>query len=748
MSSVEADATAPRVYKCHVCKGRSFGPDQEAYNKYVVLPKTWPNNGYVHVGTYYYMCMHSNIRHLDSDHHLQNLVPLALDINRIPCTVCSCVISGYTNHVDHMKSKGHKDKMAKVEEKEAFSEASSVIPGRDQQHHCRPCNVDISGDRNLEQHNSSDRHRMKARLLQEQVDSSTIEQQQQVVLGTLMQQRQQVHQPSAPCLTDTSSTSRHCMSCGCDISGEDNWKQHLSGKQHFRRSSQFGMSHQGRAPLSASSPAQSVSPSNDRYCNLCKVTICGENNWHQHLTGKQHRKNSDKMGDEEQLTTNSTTPTRQRSLFQSEDDEMWTALMGQELHQEHQPAATHSSSSKVSSSTTPTRQRSLFQSQDDEMWTALMGQDLHQEYQLAATHSSSSEMSTITSKSQNGPCRLITVSSSTPSTTTRYCNECKATVCGEDNWRQHLMGKQHKKSVLKGGPSGGSPIESFHCETCKATMTGEESYRDHLRGQKHQRREAGARRKLESRDEALEEFLSIVGSSGERDEDLIFPKVCPTCQVQIASCKTNWLTHLSGAKHKDYKRIWETSERACQVKDGNVLASPVSSTQYEGGRDPGSVGRNGGDGDRDDDGTVYKKGLGYMLIINQSFEGSAKWYREGSDADVIRLHETFNCFNYEIRTEHDLSLFHIVRVLEETRKHLNQNPKKYSSLAVWLMSHGKGREIMSKETLWFDVDKLPAMFSKTLCPGLSGGRPLQARYIHKAHCSCHNVPYLVLYTTT
>ncbi len=362
-------------------------------------------------------------------------------------------------------------------------------------------------------------------------------------------------------------------------------------------------------------------------------------------------------------------------------------------------------------------------------------------------HSASSSAFSASSSSHSASFSPVSGSSSLPgyssaaqstgASVDRACNVCGVVVCGEDNWRQHLDGARHRRNeerMLSAGTAalmspkleGAHPATTttittgrdFYCETCHASATGEESFRDHLNGRRHRSREAAQKRSSEPDDQAMEEFASIVRYDEAGNER--YPERCPMCSVQISQCKTNWLAHLRGAKHKDYRRIWETSNRSSQVKDGNFASSAARYCAAEERATRRDDDHDDDDSDSDEFDDAYSQGLGYLLIINQEFKGDPTWERKGSEADVIRLHETFKTFNFEVRTENDLTYDDIIRVLGETREHLNRSPDRYSCLAIFVMSHGKEREVMALETrLWFSVDQLPEIFSNRACPGLS-----------------------------
>jgi hypothetical protein len=60
-----------------------------------------------------------------------------------------------------------------------------------------------------------------------------------------------------------------------------------------------------------------------------------------------------------------------------------------------------------------------------------------------------------------------------------FCEICKITCYGENNYQEHLKGKKHLNNA-----NGGSKIR---CDICDIYCSGESNYRDHLAGKKHKK---------------------------------------------------------------------------------------------------------------------------------------------------------------------------------------------------------------------------------------------------------------------
>ncbi|XP_012501593.1 PREDICTED: zinc finger RNA-binding protein 2 [Propithecus coquereli] len=75
-----------------------------------------------------------------------------------------------------------------------------------------------------------------------------------------------------------------------------------------------------------------------------------------------------------------------------------------------------------------------------------------------------------------------------------YCDICKISCVGPQNYRQHLEGQKHKKkkeaAQKMGTQPDGSPLGvqgRLHCGLCAVSCTGADAYTAHIRGARHQK---------------------------------------------------------------------------------------------------------------------------------------------------------------------------------------------------------------------------------------------------------------------
>lgn len=74
-----------------------------------------------------------------------------------------------------------------------------------------------------------------------------------------------------------------------------------------------------------------------------------------------------------------------------------------------------------------------------------------------------------------------------------YCDICATSICGDDNWRKHLVGKQHltkaARTLRSSEDRPGTPTKdiggNYFCTVCNVPTTGFEPYQEHCRGAKH-----------------------------------------------------------------------------------------------------------------------------------------------------------------------------------------------------------------------------------------------------------------------
>ncbi len=656
---LETDAAPPPRYFCHVCSFKTFG-DQMDYHK-----------------------------HVETQQHLANQVKMSDDANRLPCDVCKVNISGYESYIVHMKSKKHKNNMTSFWEERikngggestsvGFSRSSSrsppqIVPGRDEQHFCDDCQKPVSGDGNWQIHLASERHRKKAaettNALQEQLTRMTVS---EPTFSQLLLQGQRQQQllvlpgppPTVPAPFPQSPGS--VSSSGGDIS---------------------------------------------RRCQICGVNVCGEANWRQHIGGKPHKKKEQNMRmDSPQSVLPSSSYVPPPAAFSS-------------------PPSMRPSSPTPSTVTTNSTMSSDRHCISCDVWVC--GEENYQAHLSGRKHKKALEASKENIKTSvsnsNGGSTSNGASRDAPVHVAprqiyelkengyRLCKVCNKEVCGPENWEIHQRGKEHSKKSTEFFSSNKSPQggkqNDYYCRICNVSMTGIESYEAHMNGQKHRARvrvqEEAKKRMSNDYDDAMQELEEQGENNG----------MCIICNVPIGTNRDNQLSHFRGQKHREYKNLWKTSHAALQVRDGNAMsATPREDHQPRSEASHETVVRR-----REGDENTYPSGRGFMLIINQEFKGNPRWQRDGSEEDVLRLHETFLAFGYEIETKYDLRRDEMNDALIKTRERLNNDPQAYSNLVVVIMSHGKNREVMALENnRWFSVDELPVIFSNKACPGLRG----------------------------
>ncbi len=674
---MESDASPPKIYKCHVCDVK-FGNDQSAYDK-----------------------------HVDNDEdHLSSLVKRFPDLNSMTCTDCNCEISGYKNYNQHLKSIKHKNCMAMNEKAspEVYyangDQASTpgieegTSGGLNQQYFCKPCGKPISGHKNVAEHNRSAKHIKKLELkMNERMTAG----QQEAKAKDLIQALQDL-QVSSP--SDKSSINKII----------DNVQL-----------------------LQVKSPQPVSNGDNDAIpCLTCNTTVNGQENWRQHIAGKNHKK-------KEQLLLTAT------SLKSTTPQAPIT------------PKPTSCITAPSSSSAMSLLKEAIFSPSNSTVPTPAHATSTPRDLIAQTTRAPLTAKSFLNSSAASTSVSLPASSPATPSGLSFYrdCLVCKTSVCGDGNWQAHIKGQKHLKKAAMSqpmtpsaplysdqatmeNPTAGPTSEPFYCGICRVGMTGKENVEDHLAGKKHKAHQAMLEKSLEEPSESAREELAAITEKDSMGR-AVYPKSCPTCNGDMRSMTTEdaWINHLKGSKHKTYQKIWEVS-RSAQI-EGNMITSPFAAGIEQ-------------EREKDDDMTApemgrYRQGPGLMLIINQEFKDNPKWRRDGSDEDVVRLIECFSTFDFEIVVKHDLKHQGIYNALYEVRNKLNSSQERYSCLVVAMMSHGKERHIMALETnRWFPVDELPDIFSKTACPGLSN-RP-SIFFVNACRGNVYNLPVHFKVATT
>ena len=108
-----------------------------------------------------------------------------------------------------------------------------------------------------------------------------------------------------------------------------------------------------------------------------------------------------------------------------------------------------------------------------------------------------------------------------------------------------------------------------------------------------------------------------------------------------------------------------------------------------------------------------------MLIFDNEFRDHRK-FRSGSRADARNVEAAFKPFGFEVHTVLKWSIAELEKRLDKWRKILNASRGLFSTLVVYMASHGSEDGVYGHDGRIFDPMLLSEMFGGTNCPGLAG----------------------------